>query len=254
MSPPDLSKALFKECKAAIPSGRAIAEAAIAQALSAYGNDVQKIKENFSLLISQVQVDAYRLYQVAEADAAGKAIQKVMRPLVAGTSADDAFAYLAGKFSILDKFSLSLTQSRRTRAGASFEVIMSTLLKVLDYPFVAQPALIGSNPDYLMPSMQRYEQYATDCIILTCKRTLRERWRQIVTEGSTGTTFFLATIDDKLSSKEIEIMKSRNVVLVVPENLRLSKYSAFHNVISFEYFFMHHLDPAMARWRANGVI
>jgi hypothetical protein len=249
-----LSKALFRECQLLIPSGRAIADAAITDALVGYDGDIQRIKENFSVLINDVQIDAYRLYQAAESDAAGKAIMKVMRPLVAGTTADDAFSYLSGKFAILDRFSLSLTQSRRSRAGTAFEVIMSRLLDVLGYPYVPQPKLVGSNPDYVMPSLERYGQYATDCIILTCKRTLRERWRQIVTEGSTGTTFFLATIDDKISGSELDIMKSRNVVVVVPEGLRLSKYAKYHNVISFESFFLHHLDPAMARWTSKGVI
>jgi hypothetical protein len=88
----------------------------------------------------------------------------------------------------------------------------------------------------------------------TCKRTLRERWRQVVTEGLTGQAFYLATIDEGISVPELTRMRERNVIVVVPEAIKSSYYLTQLNVISFENFFDHHLDPALGRWKANSVI
>ncbi|MDO8302248.1 MAG: type II restriction endonuclease [Sedimentisphaerales bacterium] len=89
-----------------------------------------------------------------------------------------------------------------------------------------------------------------DCIIFTAKRTIRERWRQIVTEGTRGLGFFLATIDTSISDKQLAEMKAHRIYLVVPRDIRMSgKYQEAENVLDFETFFLDHLDPAMARWR-----
>jgi len=101
-----------------------------------------------------------------------------------------------------------------------------------------------------------YKKNAQDAIVFTAKRTLRERWRQIVTEGAKGLGFFLATIDDKVSEAQIKEMKGARIHLAVPSKLRESvpQYAAAANVISFEDFLEDHLDPKMTKWKKHGVI
>jgi hypothetical protein len=107
-----------------------------------------------------------------------------------------------------------------------------------------------------MPSRAYYDKNAPDCIIFTVKRTLRERWRQIVTEGTRGLGFFLATIDDAVSENNLEEMKKNRIYLVVPASLKskITHYKDAVNVISFEDFFDDYLDPAMKRWKKAGVV
>ncbi|MDE2341437.1 MAG: hypothetical protein KGL21_10300 [Alphaproteobacteria bacterium] len=57
-----------------------------------------------------------------------------------------------------------------------------------------------------------------------------------------------------MSGAELTRMKERSVIVVVPKELKAEKYVGVLNVIGFEDFFAHHLDPAMNRWRANGAI
>ncbi len=66
--------------------------------------------------------------------------------------------------------------------------------------------------------------------------------------------FFLATIDKNVAARDLPEMRRNRIYLVVPESIRSECYSNENNVISFETFFRHHLDPAMERWRENGVI
>jgi hypothetical protein len=94
-----------------------------------------------------------------------------------------------------------------------------------------------------------------DCIIFTIKRTLRERWRQIVTEGTRGLGFFLATIDEAVGKNDLDAMRESRVYLVVPKRLKQTNetYAEALNVIAFEDFFKLYLDPAMARWKSQKV-
>src|SRR3990170_4283733 len=116
-------------------------------------------------------------------------------------------------------------------------------LKQLNYPFDEQQVINGK-PDFLMPSRRHYDRNLMDCIIFTAKRTLRERWRQIVTEGTRGLGFYLATIDEGISAPQLGEMLNHRIYIVVPENIKrkIASYNAAPNVITYEDFFRQHLD------------
>lgn len=245
------ARQLFAKCADGIPSAEAVTRQAIEEALGHPPYDVDYVKDNFSSLVADVQVRAYGLYLEAERRVCG-AVLANFTSKQSGESSDES--ELSESFFVLDRFFLSLTQSRRTRAGSAFETVVTTLFEALQYPYTAQPDLSGSKPDFILPSIGHYGAFAADCLIFTCKRTLRERWRQVITEGMTGQAFYLATIDEGLSQSELQRMKDRNVLVVVPAALKDKCYRAVLNVISFEVFFDHHLDPAVRRWKANGVL
>ena len=148
-------------------------------------------------------------------------------------------------FWALDRFFLGLTQGRRPCAGKAFEHVIKVLFNTLEYPYTPQ-AIINGQPDFLLPSIEHYKNNAMDCIIFTVKRTLRERWRQITTEGTRGHQFFLATIDENVGVRDLKQMLNSRIYLVVPELVRVKCYLKVTNVITFEGFFLKHLDPAMA--------
>lgn len=239
-----------------IPAGQRIIQRATESVLENHGRDPVWIKANFSNLIERIQVAAYNDYLAAE-DAVGQQIlAEVFLPLIkADVKADDALRLVFSHFKALDKFYLGLTQGRRARAGSAFEYVIRDLFERLQYPFTRQ-ALIDGTPDFLLPSIEHYRRHAADCIIFTAKRTLRERWRQIVTEGRRGLGFFLATIDGTVSARDLGEMNESRIHLVIPERLKqeTERYENAPNVISFEYFFRFHLDPAMDRWRDAGLL
>ena len=107
-----------------------------------------------------------------------------------------------------------------------------------------------------MPGRVYFDINPIDCIIFTAKRTLRERWRQIVTEGTRGLGFYLATIDETISGTQLKEMLGHRIYLVVPKRVKntVKIYIEAPNVISFEAFFTHHLDPAIVRWEDADVI
>ena len=233
-----------------------VIEKAIRLKLVPPGNTPEHIKLNFSSLIENLQWDAYDIYLEEESATGKKTIEEFIRKKISpSATVDDVIHAVSSMFTELDRFFLSLTQSRRPRAGKAFEIIIRTLFKNLDYPFDEQQ-IINGQPDFLMPHRRHYDTNPMDSIIFTAKRTLRERWRQIVTEGTRGLGFFLATIDETISVSQLTEMLHHRIYLVVPERIKkeTANYRAKPNVISFEHFFIHHLDPAMTRWKAGGII
>ncbi len=256
LSDKQVQERLRQAFKQRIPSGHDIAARAVAKALAGHENDVGWIKANFSKLVEKVQKDAYKEYLEAERDAGSEAIAEVFTPVIgANSKARDAIRLIGGHFHALDGFYLGLTQGRRPRAGKTFEYLIRKLFGRLGYPFTSQP-LINGQPDFILPSLEHFERHAADCIVFTVKRTLRERWRQIVTEGTRGLGFYLATIDEGVAHRDLSEMRTTRITLVVPQRIKndCSDYRRAPNVISFENFFRFHLDPAMDRWRAAGVI
>jgi hypothetical protein len=239
-----------------IPSGQTIVHRAVQNALEGHETDTLWIKTNFSELVEAIQVGAYQEYLVAEQEAGSEALRDVFLELPAQNATPAAVLQVVGDhFQALDKFFLGLTQGRRARAGKAFEFVIKDLIGRLGYPFTPQ-AVINGQPDFLMPSEEHFRRHAMDAIILTAKRTLRERWRQIVTEGTRGLGFFLATIDEKIASRDLEEMNRARIYIVVPSRVKgvRADYERAPNVISFEHFFQYYLDPAMQRWRDSGII
>lgn len=233
-----------------------IADIASENIAKRFGYNKAQIKENFDDLLEETEKEAYRIYRGFEKSYGEEIFKAFANEVVKSgeiSNMDQLGCLLGNYFSVLDSFYMSLAQSRKTRAGHSFENIHNALFKELQYPFDEQ-RVINGKPDFIMPSYDHFMANSIDCIIFTAKRTLRERWRQIVTEGNRGLGFFLATIDDKVSTSQLQEMHRSRIYLVCPQNIKTAKYNDVMNVLSFKQFFKDHLDPAMERWIRNGVI
>lgn len=247
---------LFDIFRKTVPSPSNVINEAIKRKLVPPNNSQEYIKENFSKFVEELQIDAYEIYLKAEESEGKKAIRAALIERTnANASREEVIEEACNMFKELDRFYLSLTQSRRPRAGSAFEIILKTLFKNLDYPFDEQQVINGQ-PDFLMPNRKHYDSNPMDCIIFTAKRSLRERWRQVVTEGTRGLGFYLATVDNKVSGNQLDEMKSHRIYLVVPKSIKndINVYKTAHNVIPYEDFFKYHLDPAVTRWKAGRIL
>jgi len=221
-----------------------------------YKSSTDKIKSNFDALLEETEKEAYKLYLGCERRYGEKVFDVFLKALIKSgelKKLEDTGKILGKYFKLFDQFFLSLAQSRKSRAGKGFEKIHNSLFKILHYPFDEQ-VIINGKPDFLMPSVKHYQKNPMDCIIFTAKRTLRERWRQIVTEGTRGLGFFLATIDESVSPAQLKEMLTHRIYLVCPESIKKKCYRDKINVISFRQFFKDHLDPRMKSWKRNKII
>jgi|SRR3989339_1566964 len=231
---------LFLRFKGEMPSNQKITEIGLKMAVV---GDRERIKLNFSSIFEKALRASYEEYLLAEDRVGNQLLEKYL-------SLNPTRPYQE-----LNNFFLAISQSRKPRAGKAFENVIKELFKRLNYPF-AEQAVINGKPDFLLPSKEYYESNAMDCIVFTAKRTLRERWRQIVTEGTKAYGFFLATQDSKVTMMQLKEMAMNKIFLVVPVSLKegIKTYFDSSNVITFEDFFEDHLDPAVARWKKRGVV
>lgn len=233
-----------------------IAEQASKIITERYNYNTEQVKENFDALLQATEKEAYRIYLEYEREYGSKVLKAFVEDLIQTGELSDlskAGGVLCNYFTLFDRFFLSLAQSRKSRAGKSFEDIHNSLFKRLGYRFDEQ-RVINGKPDFLMPYFEHYQKNPMDCIIFTSKRTLRERWRQIVTEGTRGLGFFLATIDEDVTNAQLDEMRKNRIYLVCPNQIIENRYKGVVNVLSFTQFFKDYLDPAMERWERNGII
>ena len=158
---------------------------------------------------------------------------------------------------------LSNTQSRRSRAGKTFEAIIYRLYEAFSYEFSSQKAVgkatfsahgLGKMVDSLLPSISRFEQRRDKVIIGTMKTTLRERWQEVVEElQRTGLpSIHLLTMDDDISISKATQMGKHNVIIVVPKHVKNSaKLKEMSNIISFETYFLEEIPDMIRYWESQ---
>jgi hypothetical protein len=153
----------------------------------------------------------------------------------------------------IDKLMLSASQSRRSRAGLSFEFHIERMLEDGRVPFEKQVVLVtGKRPDFVLPSLAALDAKPDrGGLILSSKTTLRERWKQVEREMG-GHRLYLATVDEGISGASIRDMASIGVQLVIPERLLRAKeteYEGHANVITMKSFCENVIRPSLEGWR-----
>ncbi|MCC6943891.1 MAG: hypothetical protein IT335_04890 [Thermomicrobiales bacterium] len=199
----------------------------------------------------------YELYKEEEIRVNTALLGDIIREALHGTpiGREGVGDFAKELFPRLNEFFSSLAQSRKSRAGISFETHTRFLFRHLNYPFDEQ-RVINGRPDFILPNADLYRTSPDDVVLLTVKRTLRERWRQIIPEGVKTSRYFLATIDTALTSETLAEMANHRVVLVMPQPKidEVPAYAASDRVISFATLFEDHIEPALIRWRRRGLI
>ena len=152
----------------------------------------------------------------------------------------DPVTDLVRGFGQLDGLFLSAAQTRKTRAGRSFEQHVQRLLVDGRVRHQAQAVLGGRRPDFVLPDVATLNRAEDrDTLILSLKTTLRERWKQLGLERPHAPVF-MATVDDRVSADAIADMTRSGIVLVVDESLKKSKEAVYEKqaqVITFRDFF-----------------
>lgn len=165
--------------------------------------------------------------------------QRASQALALLTGSEDLAASLVHRFKVLDQIFLSAAQTRKSRAGLSFEHHIKRMLLDGNIRHEAQTPVGGRRPDFILPGIAELNNGNREALILSLKTTLRERWKQLGLERRHGAVF-LATVDDRVSKPAIDEMTRNDIILIVPESLKKSKeavYEHAEDVITFRQFF-----------------
>ncbi|MBL0849116.1 MAG: hypothetical protein EU981_03430 [Candidatus Liberibacter ctenarytainae] len=163
---------------------------------------------------------------------------------------------------------LSNTQSRRSRAGKTFEEIIYYLYERLNYSFDSQKRVgkktssqyVGGRADSILPGIDQLKKSRDNetsfnyVVIGTMKTTLRERWQEVVEERDNShiPVIHLLTIDSNISEEKAQHIAGHNIVLVVLSNVKEREFlKRIQNVISFEMYFFTVLPDIFSYWKNN---
>ncbi|MEW6373214.1 MAG: type II restriction endonuclease [Pseudomonadota bacterium] len=216
------------------------------------------LDEPGDVLFDLTRVREFALYKEDEAATYGA---QLVRALLGGGRATDRRGIvisLIERFDIFYDICKSAKQARASRAGGSFEIHMTSALKAGGVPHSPQFVFDGSKPDFILPSGAIYEN-ADDrralALVLTLKTTIRERWKQVVSE-STGCPIFLATLDESVPGKTLDKLENKGITLVVPEQFKKSEFAEYAqraSVITYFDFFEMLLRERSEPWLARGI-
>lgn len=130
----------------------------------------------------------------------------------------------------------SILNRRKARAGKSLENHIEYILNSWGIEFSSQCIIENHRkPDFIFPSIECYNDktFDTDKLtILACKTTLKERWSQILKEGTRVNTRYLCSNQGDIANNTIDSLNREHVILV-------STYSKNYNqcnVISLKRF------------------
>lgn len=120
-------------------------------------------------------------------------------------------------------FSLSVQNRRKARAGLALESHIEALLVAFGIAYDRGAVTEnGNKPDFLFPGAAAYCDPAFPASALTmlgAKSTLKERWRQVLSEAERIGTKHLLTLEPGISEKQTAEMQAKQLQLVVPAGL-----------------------------------
>ncbi len=261
-----------------IPTGKRLADQAWEQVFQNIELTVDNVTQNFNDYLCKLVDIEYQLYLECEERCITQGISELLlnpgigvdfptvRNLVEnvlrilqGTRLNDLekFAAVWGKMHLLSQHvEQSFAQSRKSRAGGSPEYHLQRLMENAGYAgeFETQRTLNGK-VDFLLPSYETWERDRERCIIVSIKRSLRERYKQVFEELSIaqGPVYLFATetyeeAEKDITRSKVERLNGENVYLVVRDEIKNMRFSEDVNVIGFTAFIGEELPNHRARW------
>jgi hypothetical protein len=120
-------------------------------------------------------------------------------------------------------FSLSVQNRRKARAGQALEHHLQAVFEAQKIAFVRGAETENRNkPDFLFPSVEAYCNQsfpAQNLSMLGSKSTLKDRWRQVLSEAERIPDKHLLTLEPAVSENQTDEMRAKQLQLVVPRRL-----------------------------------
>ena len=145
------------------------------------------------------------------------------------------------------KFSLSVQNTRKSRAGLAFENQLAYVFDGHKVIYSKKAKTERNNtPDFLFPGIKEYKDPEFDTTLLTMlglKTTAKERWTQILSEADRIERKHFITLEPSISKNQTDEMIARKIQLVLPNSIR-NTYTEDQkqNIISLSDFIAYTLD------------
>ena len=139
---------------------------------------------------------------------------------------EPAYAHPFPSCQELVKFSNSILNRRKSRAGKSLEHHLATIFSAAQLEYEEQVVTEDNKkPDFIFPNGEAYHNllFPTDKLVfLGAKTTCKDRWRQVLNEANRIETKYLFTMQQGISKNQLREMEHEHLKLVVPASYRTS--------------------------------
>jgi len=127
-------------------------------------------------------------------------------------------------YPVVQRMEFESSQTRKARGGKSFEYIIEWLLRAINIPCEKphgkEPRKILKRVDLVIPDQSTAINRPDQAFFLSCKRTLRERWKQAIPERKPSWRVFLLTIDEDLSEDKADEIDTLGMIVYVRDELK----------------------------------
>lgn len=134
--------------------------------------------------------------------------------------------FMAGNEADVDGFlgfSLSVQNRRKARAGSALESHLEAVFLAHGVRFARGAKTENRNkPDFIFPGQHEYHDQAFPAARLTmlgAKSTLKDRWRQVLSEAIRIDEKHLLTLEPSVSENQTDEMQAKRLRLVLPQRL-----------------------------------
>jgi len=124
--------------------------------------------------------------------------------------------------SLVQELEKDLGNMRKARGGKTFEKVIFKMLQFInikcEIPTGKEKEKLG-RIDVVIPSAEVAIKTPDRAIFLTCKRTLRERWKQEIPQAKLNQRIYLLTIDEELSLEKANEIKEKGLIAFVRDEI-----------------------------------
>ncbi len=244
----DQAKALMKQVrKDRVPTSEAIVQETIRElGYTADSISSEEAERRFNELLRNLWIKTLEVLERHEASAYPEGIPSAliqlrrddvveMEALVQTSGFREAIKELFVRwYPWLREAFLSIRQSRMQRGGKDFELQLGHMLDLIRVPY--QKVKRAYRVDFMIPSDEFFKTNPSAAAILSAKRTLRERWRQVVEElfNMRAPNIFLATADEKISKDKAEEICGKWLIhLVVWDHVKADAFANEPRVLGY---------------------
>jgi len=119
----------------------------------------------------------------------------------------------------------SLGNMRKARGGKTFEKVINKLLNFIDIESELPSGKAREKLrriDIVIPSIEIALNTPDRAVFLTCKRTLRERWKQEVPQARLNQRIYLVTMDSNLAVSKANEINEKGFIAFVRDEIKTS--------------------------------
>lgn len=234
MTKPNQNEKIIDHALGKVPSIQKILEEAL-KSIDPKKLEPKYIKEHLSESIVELEGMAFKIYLKYQEEAAGSMVNSWINRnwnLLNGLSKKlDSRAFVRKCcelfYPIAGKFEFRAGNMRKARAGKTFELITETLLHKIGCKCEKprkKARKILKRIDLVVPNQKLALKKPDQAFFLSCKRTLRERWKQTIPERKPSWRVFLLTIDGELPEDKAKEIDKLGIIAYVKDDLKSKKH------------------------------